>query len=165
MEPESAEVSHILVGEEEKAHELLKRIREGADFAGLAKEFSLDPVTRGTGGKIEGGVYRGYRAPFTGDVNELNAAIFAAEAPKVLEQPFKTETGWEIIRVDGKRPPRQQDFEEVRQQVRRDLLRRKGEEVQREYMQELMDKHKVIIHTSVLTPAQQETTEKAPAQQ
>ncbi len=163
MEPESAEVSHILVGEEERANELLKRIRDGADFAGLAKEFSLDPVTRGTGGKIEGGVYRGYRAPFTGDVNELNAAIFAVDAPKVLERPFKTEKGWEIIRVDEKRSPRQQDFAEVQQQVRRDLTRRKAEEVQREYMKELMDRHKVIIHTSALTPAPQETTEKAPA--
>ena len=31
-----------------------------------------------------------------------------------------------------------------------ELLRRKSEEVQRDYIKEMMDKHKVVIHTSAL---------------
>ncbi len=56
---------------------------------------------------------------------------------------------------------RQKSFDEVRQQVMMELLRRKSEEVQRDYLKEMMDKHKVIVHTSVLSPAQQEPAQEA----
>ena len=63
--------------------------------------------------------------------------------------------------MDEKHPPRQKGFDEVRQQVMMELLRRKSEDVQRDYIKEMMDKHKVVIHTSVLSPAQQESSQEA----
>ena len=47
-------------------------------------------------------------------------------------------------------PPRQKSFDEVRQQVTMELLRQKREEVQRDYIKEMMDKHEVVIHTSAV---------------
>ncbi len=159
FEPARAKISHILVKEEGRANDLLKRLKEGADFAALAKEFSQDRSTKDSGGRITAEVVRGTHVAGIGDANDINVAIFAAEAPTVLDKPFKTETGWEIVKVEEKRPARQKSFEEVRQQVTMELLRRKSEDVQREYIQEMMDRHKVIIHTSILTPAAQEASE------
>jgi parvulin-like peptidyl-prolyl isomerase len=165
VEPTWAKISHILVNDETRANELLKRIKDGADFAAVAKEASEDKATKDNGGRIDDEVLKGTRVPGIGDANDINAAVFAATAPAVLDKAFKTDKGWEIIRVDEKQSERQKTFDEVRPQVTRELLRRKSEEVQREYIKEMMDKHKVIIHTSALAPAPQETTEKAPAKQ
>jgi peptidyl-prolyl cis-trans isomerase C len=165
IEPARAKIRHILVGEEGRANEVLKRLKDGADFAAVAKESSEDKTAKDNGGRITEDVLKGARIPGMGDANEINAAVFAANAPAVLAKAFQTDKGWEIIRVDEKQPERQKNFEEVRPQVMRELLRRKSEEVQREYIKEMMDKHKVIIHTSVLAPAPQEATEKAAPKQ
>jgi peptidyl-prolyl cis-trans isomerase C len=154
VEPAAARISHIATEEEQKANELLQRIRDGADFAALAKE---------SDGKVGEEVRPGSHVPGVGEAGDLNTAIFAADAPKVLDRPFKTEKGWAIVRVDEKRPPRRRSFDEVRQQVMMELVRRKSEEVQRDYLKEMMDKHKVIIHTSAFAPAQQEPAKEASA--
>jgi parvulin-like peptidyl-prolyl isomerase len=165
MEPESAAISHILVADKGQALELLEQSRAGADFATLAKEYSLDTTTAEAGGKISGEVYRGRLMPFAGDVKDLEAAIFAADAPEVLGQPFQTQAGWELVRVDERRLPRQLDFEEVHQQVARDLRIRKAEDVQREYIGMLMDKYDVILHRRDPTPVGQDESQESTLQQ
>jgi len=161
VEPAKAKISHIVVADDQKADELLRRLREGEDFAEIAEESSLDQATKDNGGKVAADVQQGSYVPGIGDANEINASIFAAEGPKLLDKPFKTDKGWEIVRVDEKHSPRPKTFDEVRQQVMRELLSRKSEEVQRDYLKELMDQHKVVVHTSVLAPAQQEPAKEA----
>ncbi|MEN6577507.1 MAG: peptidyl-prolyl cis-trans isomerase [Phycisphaerales bacterium] len=161
VEPAKAKISHILVADEQKAGELLKRIQEGGDFAAIAKESSQDQATKDSGGRIADDVHEGAYVPGIGDSNDINANIFAAEGAKMLDKLFKTDKGWEIVRVDERHPPRQKTFDEVRQQVMRELLGRKSEEVQRDYIKEMMDKHKVVVHTSVLSPAPQEPSKEA----
>lgn len=159
VEPARAKISHILVGEEERANEILKRIQAGADFAELAKEFSLDAGAKDNRGRVDDDVLKDSYVPGVGDANEINASIFAADAPGLLDRPFKTDKGWEIIKVEEKHPSRQKSLDEVRQQVKMQLLRRKSEDVQREYIKEMMDKHEVIVHTSAFMPTQQSGSE------
>ncbi|MBN1361872.1 MAG: peptidyl-prolyl cis-trans isomerase [Sedimentisphaerales bacterium] len=165
MVPESATISHILVAEEDTARDLLAKIRAGADFAALAKEFSLDLTTAQTDGRIPGEVYRGRPMPFAGDTKDIEAAIFATDAPGVLDRPFETETGWEIVRVDEKHPPQERAFEEVQQEVRRDLRISKGEEVQREYIGELMAKYDVVLRAAAFAPIPQGDSQESSSQQ
>ena len=73
VEPEKAKISHILVKEEGQANDLLKRLKDGADFAAVAKESSLDEATKGNGGRITEDVLKGAHVPGIGDVNEINA--------------------------------------------------------------------------------------------
>ncbi len=162
LEPERAKISHILVKEEGQANDLLKRLKDGADFAAAAKESSQDEATKGNGGRITDEVLKGARVPGIGDANEINASIFAASAPSLLDKPFKTDKGWEIINVEEKQAQRQRGFEEVQQQVAMQLLRQKREEVQRDYLKEMMDKHQVVIHTSAFAPAQEAPKETQP---
>jgi parvulin-like peptidyl-prolyl isomerase len=153
VEPAGAKISHIRVADEDRAAELLKRIGDGEDFAALAKEFSTDDATKADGGAIADLVHKGAYVAGIGDANEINEAIFAASAPAVLEQAFQTDKGWEIVKVDEKHPEKQKSFEEVQQQVMQELLRRKQQEVQQDYIKEMMDKFHVIVHTSALAPA------------
>jgi peptidyl-prolyl cis-trans isomerase C len=155
VEPVRAKVRHIRVSDQERANAVLNGIKKGEDFTELAKQSSEDESAKAGGGLIQGDVAKGSSIPGIGDSNEINEAIFAANAPAVLEKPFKTDKGWEVIKVEEKKASRQKSFDEVRQQVTMQLLRQKREEVQREYIREMMDKHGVIIHTSVLAPAQQ----------
>jgi peptidyl-prolyl cis-trans isomerase C len=163
VEPERAKISHILVKDQGQANDLLKRLKDGADFAAVAKESSLDEATKGNGGRIAADVVKGSNIPGIGDANEINASIFAAGAPSLLDKPFKTDKGWEIVKVEEKQAQRQKSFEEVRQQVTMQLLRQKQQEVQRDYIKEMMDKHQVVIHTSAFAPAQEEKPKETPA--
>ena len=112
----------------------------------------MDEKTRGSGGVVTEEVVEGAYVSGIGDANEINAAIFAAESPKVLAQAFQTGDGWEIVQVREKHPARQQGFDEVGQQVMQELLGRKRQEVQGDYIKEMMSKYNVIVHTSVFAP-------------
>jgi len=165
VEPDRAKIRHIRVADQERANALLNGIKKGEDFAELAKQSSEDESTKANGGLIQGDVVKGPSVAGVGDSNEINDAIFAANPPTVLDKPFKTDKGWEVIKVEEKHPQRQMSFDEVRQQVTMQLLRQKREDVQREYIREMMDKHGVIIHASVLAPAQQADPNAAPPKQ
>lgn len=163
VDPSRANISHILVDDEQKAKELMGRIEGGDDFAELAKEFSKDADTRDNGGKIDAEVQEGSHIPGIGSQAELIKKILAAEAPKVLDEPFKTEKGWEIVKVETVIGQRQKQLDEVRQQVMSMLTSQKSQDVQRDLIEQLMDKHNVIVHTSALTGAQNAEAEEAPA--
>ena len=94
---------------------------------------------------------------------ELNEKIFAAGAAVLLDEPVKTDKGWEIVRVDEKQPERQKSFDEVREQVMSRLLSEKREDVQREYIKAMMDKYDVVIHASALTGAAEGDSEDSPS--
>jgi peptidyl-prolyl cis-trans isomerase C len=153
LEPARAKISHILVNEEQQAKDIIVRIKNGEDFGNLAKELSQDEETKESRGKIDTDVIEGSDVPVIGDVNDLNDKIFAAEAPELLDEPIKTEKGWEIVKVDTKESQRQKAFDEVQQQVMMMLSNQKRQEVQQDYIREMMDKYNVIIHTSVLAPS------------
>ena len=155
VEPAKARISHILVKEPEQAKDLIKRIKAGEDFGELAQEYSEDDATKDKAGKIDIDVTEGSYVPVIGGVEGLNEKIFVAEAPSLLDEPFEAEKGWEIIRVETKQDERQQGFDEVRQQVMLMLTNQKRQDIQQDYIKQMMDKYNVIIHTSVLTPAEE----------
>ena len=154
VEPAKATIGHILVADEEQAGKVLERIDAGEDFAALAKEFSIDEQTKADGGKIATPVVKGAPIPGIDQVDEINAAIFAAEAPSVLKRAFQTDKGWEIIKIESKTAERQKSFDDVRQQVMQELYSQKQQEIQQQYLEEMRTKHNVIIHTSALAPAE-----------
>lgn len=155
VEPAKARISHILVGTEQQAKDLLKQIKDGGDFAALAKEFSQDEATKGSGGAIDADVAVGAYVPMIGDANEVNKAIFAATAPVVLNKVFQTEKGWEIVKVESKAGERQRGFDEVSQEVMMSLMNQKRQEVQQEYINQMMDKYGAIVHASAFAPSLQ----------
>jgi len=153
VEPARAGISHILLDDQQQANELIGRIKGGEDFGELAKQFSKDESTKEKAGRIETEVQEDYAIPGIGTYEELNKKIFAVDAPKVLDEPFKTENGWEIVKVETLSPQRQKALDEVSQQVISMLANQKRQDVQSSYIEQMMNKHNVIIHTSAMSGA------------
>ncbi len=100
---------HILVPTEDEAKAALARIKKGEDFAKVADEVSKDPGSQG-----------GDLGWFTKDkmVPEFAAAAFKLE-PGQISDPVKSEFGWHIIKLEGKRQKSFPPFDQVKDQVAR----------------------------------------------
>ena len=100
-----------------KLEDLLKRIRQGADFAELAKQHSKDD-SAAEGGDM-GFVVRGQLVP------ELDTALFTlkeGEVSEVLESAF----GLHLLRAVEKQEDRTKDLSEVRDEIVEALKRERG---------------------------------------
>lgn len=75
-----------------KAEEVLKKVKEGGDFAELAKEYSEDPGSKDNGGLYEN-VTKGQFAP------EFEKAALALEPGQVADKLVKTDFGYHIIKL------------------------------------------------------------------
>lgn len=136
--PERVRVRHILLKTTEKpkeeiprirakAEELLKQLRGGADFAELAKKNSEDPGSADKGGDL-GWIVRGQT------VKAFEDTAFSLK-PKELSGVISTEYGFHIVQVLEREPARLKPFEEVRDELARDLKRQRVFEM----MQNLAD--------------------------
>lgn len=95
---ENIHTSHILVGEESKAKEIITNINDSKiSFEDAAKQFSRDVNTRDSGGDL-GFFARGVRPQPFDDVS-----FTKAEVNKVYPEPIKTDFGWHIIKVTEKK--------------------------------------------------------------
>jgi peptidyl-prolyl cis-trans isomerase C len=112
---EEVRARHILVETEDKAKDVLKKLKSGADFAALAKTESKDT------GSSDGGDL-GY---FTREqmVPEFAEAAFKLESGS-LSDPVKTQFGWHVIKVEDKRTKAVPAFDAVKDDIRTYLVRR-----------------------------------------
>ena len=95
-------------GQKAKAEEVLQKIRDGADFARMAKEYSED--TNATdGGDL--GLFSAGEYPA-----EFEQAVFKLE-PDAVSDVVKTEVGYHIIKLREKVPARTRPFDEVRDEL------------------------------------------------
>lgn len=84
---------HILIKDEAKAKEVLQKVKDGGDFAALAKEFSEDSGSKDNGGDL-GWFGRGSM------VKEFENAAFQLQLGQVTQDLVKTEFGYHIIKVE-----------------------------------------------------------------
>ncbi len=113
--PEQRCARHILFNKDqkEKAEEVKGQIREGADFAELAKKFSQDPGSAENGGDL-GCLGQGETVP------SFEEALFNAEQGEIVG-PVETEFGYHIIEVTEIREQSTQPLEEVEAQISEQL--------------------------------------------
>ncbi len=145
-DPQKARIARLLTDTQDSAKALITDYQNGQDFEALVLAHSKDDQTKANKGVIDADVTQNSPLPSIGNVPELNKAIFAALPGAVLEQPFQSEQGWEIIKVLSQQPERPKTFDEVSQQVMQELTQQKQQEVQQELIQSLMDKYNVVIH-------------------
>ena len=106
---------HILVETEEEAKAIIEELKNGADFATLAKEKSID-----TGSGAEGGELGWFSVGTM--VTEFNDAAYALEL-KTVSEPVKSDFGYHIIEVKDKREVEgygtlEEKKEEIREQLK-----------------------------------------------
>jgi peptidyl-prolyl cis-trans isomerase C len=106
---------HILVKTEDEATAIIAQLKNGADFAELAKQKSTDP------GASEGGDL-GY-FPKDEMVPEFADAAFKLEKGQISE-PVHTRFGWHVIKVEDKRERQVPAFDQVKDQLATHLVRK-----------------------------------------
>ena len=110
---------HILVPTEEEAKKVAERIKNGEDFATLAKEVSKD--TNAEGGDL-GFFTRGQM------LKPFEDAAFALDVGQV-SAPVQTQFGWHIIKVEEKRDQKLPTFDQVKEAIKAQLVQAKAQEV------------------------------------
>jgi peptidyl-prolyl cis-trans isomerase C len=145
---EEVHARHILVPTEAEAKDIEAQLKNGADFATLAKEKSKDP------GAADGGDL-GY---FTKDqmVPEFADAAFKLEKGQISD-PVKTQFGWHIIKIEDKRIRPTPTFDEVKGQLQNYIARRAQaelvENLRKSAKIERLDQPAAPSDSSTLNPA------------
>jgi peptidyl-prolyl cis-trans isomerase C len=111
---ERVRARHILVGSEKEALAIVDKLKAGAKFEDLAKQYSLD------GSKDYGGDLGYFTAPEM--VPEFSKAAFALKAGQI-SAPVKTEFGWHIIKLEDRKNGTPQPYDQVRESIRNVLVR------------------------------------------
>ena len=92
---ENVNASHILVDNEERALELIRKIKSGEiDFESAARENSSCPSGK-NGGSL-GDFERGQMVP------EFDKAVFEMEVGAITDTPVKTQFGYHVIKLNSK---------------------------------------------------------------
>jgi peptidyl-prolyl cis-trans isomerase C len=110
---------HILVDNEQQAKDLIAKIKGGASFEDLAKQYSKDPGSGKNGGDLDWSDPKAY-------VPEFADAATHLQKGQMTDTPVHTQFGWHIIRVDDVRsitpPPLEQVRPQIAQQIQQEKL-------------------------------------------
>ncbi|MBI4791865.1 MAG: peptidylprolyl isomerase [Deltaproteobacteria bacterium] len=108
---------HILLPTREQAEDVLEKLNQGADFAEMAKKYSIDLPMSKEGGAM-GTIEKDKTLP------ELGNALFTLKEGEISEI-VKTPFGFHILTVDTHIPAETPSLEEATEKIRAFILRRK----------------------------------------
>ena len=157
---EEVQASHILVKLEENAtpeqkaearkkiEELQKKVKDGGDFAELAKANSNCPSSE-RGGDL-GSFGRGQMVP------EFENAAFTMEVGQVSDI-IETRFGYHLIKKTGHTKAEKTDLDEVKDQIKQYLTQQKRSEFWEGYSKKMRDEAK-IEYSEAETKLREETT-------
>ena len=115
---ESVNASHILVDSEEKALEILGKIKSGEiSFEDAAMQYSSCP-SKANGGNL-GDFGRGQMVP------EFDVAVFEMEVGAISEAPVQTQFGYHLIKLISKKAEEVMPFAEIAPEIKDALLQEK----------------------------------------
>ncbi|MCH1474981.1 MAG: peptidylprolyl isomerase [Alphaproteobacteria bacterium] len=112
---ETVTASHILVETEEAARAIIDQLKDGADFAELAREKSTGPS--GPNGGSLGSFGRGQMVP------AFEAAAFGMPVGGFSDNPVQTQFGWHVIQVSDKGIEQAPELDQMRDQIAANLSR------------------------------------------
>jgi peptidyl-prolyl cis-trans isomerase C len=154
VRPETVDVSQILVDDEALANELRTTLltRKGT-FEDIAREKSRAPDAA-NGGHL-GTFARGELPP------SFEAQVFALK-PGALSEVVPTDFGFHVFRLNSRAERSALDLDTVRETIRVELMRKKGDEAMRKYVGELAKRYPVKVYHEHLTFAVADRAADAP---
>jgi len=133
--------SHILVKTKEEADAIEQQLKDGGDFAAIAKEKSIDP------GAANGGDLGFFSKGMM--VGPFEDAAFALTDVGQISAPVESQFGWHIIKLEEKRQSAAPPIEQIGQQLQQQLLMSTFDGV----VAKLMDGVKIDIPDPALSAA------------
>ena len=130
--------SHILFKPEDKATALkvLAQLKSGANFAALAKKYSVDTATASKGGDL------GWPStPYVPEFETALAKLSKGQMSGLVKSPY----GWHIIFVTDVRKGTQQSLAEVKAQIEQIIVQQRKADAYQQFLTELRKKAKIVI--------------------
>ncbi len=129
---------HILLLEKDQAlgRQLLTKVKNGGDFAALAKKYSTDQGTKVKGGDLGWASPTTYVPEFAKAVGEMKVG-----QARLVHSQF----GWHVVKLLGTAPAKVKPLSEVKEQVRQMILQQKQSDAFAKYMEALKKKANVEI--------------------
>jgi parvulin-like peptidyl-prolyl isomerase len=152
----SRDVRHILVNNKALADQLETQLKNGADFATLAKKYSKDPGSAKQGGKLT--ITKGQT------VAAFDKEAFSLKTGET-SPPVHTQYGWHIIQaLSAIKPAKQTPLASVKDSIRQQLLQSKKTTVMTNWVNQLKkDFTKQIAYAAGYEPAATSTSSTATA--
>jgi peptidyl-prolyl cis-trans isomerase C len=113
---------HILVNKQELAKALTARLKKGAKFETLAKQYSTDPGSKSKGGDLDFADPKSY-------VPEFSAALMTLKKGEVTPEPVKTQYGFHIIKLEDTRESTFPPLEDVKPQIQKNLEQKRSAQI------------------------------------
>ena len=108
--------------------EIYDKLRAGVKWEELCKEFSEDPGSKDNGGKL-----RPFGVGAMANVPEFERVAFSLRQPGDISDPFQTQYGWHVIRLERKIPLL--SFEEMNASLKSRVARDERTQVSKEAVQ------------------------------
>ncbi|GEB75801.1 peptidylprolyl isomerase [Sporolactobacillus inulinus] len=129
--------SHILIKEKDEAQSVLKQLKGGADFAKLAKKYSIDPGSKEKGGEL--GWFK--QSTMVPEFSEAAMKLKVGELSPLVKST--TDGGYHIIKLEGKKD----SYADLKSSVKEAYLSSK-EKSQDEVIKKLIKDAKVQVKDS-----------------
>ncbi|MDD2540078.1 MAG: peptidylprolyl isomerase [Desulfuromonadaceae bacterium] len=152
---EQFRASHILVKTEKEAQDILAKLKAGGNFDELAKKYSVDS-SAAKGGDL-GWFGKGSMVPA---FEKAALALKEGQISGIVKSDF----GYHIIKLTGKRPAGIRPFEEVKEQIKGAIMPSKQQEIFQKIKDELKKTAKITINEDVLNSIGAKADEKNPAE-
>jgi foldase protein PrsA len=118
--PSTREVRHILVSSKSLAAQIETKLKNGASFASMAKQYSKDTASAKQGGKLCV-AHGGSSGACQQTVPPFDKAAFSLKTNEI-SQPVRSVYGWHIIQaLSAVTPSHTQTFSEVKAQIQLNL--------------------------------------------
>ena len=144
------EVAHIMIrnsddkeGEQAKntIFTVYEQLQAGLKWEELCKQYSEDPATKDSGGKL-----RPFGTGGMAGVPEFERIAFELQKPGEISDPFQTQYGWHIIRLEKKMPL--QSFESMQASLKTRVTRDERTELSKQALQtKLRRDYKFLEHS------------------
>jgi peptidyl-prolyl cis-trans isomerase C len=138
--PEQVRVRQIVVKDRQEAEGLLRRIKRGESFEELARRHSIGPEAE-MGGDLG---FFGH-----GDMPEDFDVVFslkAGETSDIVQSPY----GYHIFQVVAKRGQSESNFDEVKDQVRKMMVRDEEDKIFRNWLKKIKKKASIRVNKKAL---------------
>lgn len=126
-----------------KAEKVLAELKNGGDFAALAKEHSADPGSKKNGGELPGWTDKGSLVP------PYEQAAYALK-PGELSGPVRSRFGYHLIKLIGYRPAGVHPYDEVKDQIVKKLRQDFIAEQRNELISSYQGSGEVVLEDSVM---------------
>lgn len=143
-EPSEVELKEILFLTEDKvksnvrerAEEILAKLRSGASFEDLAKQYSEGP-TASRGGEI--GAFK--KGQMSAAIENVAFELDEGQVSEIIEADY----GFQIVKVVSKKEPRQKPLEEVRNVITSEIYQQKAKPQMEDFFEDLRDQSYIYV--------------------